>query len=180
MNPVDVESYVRQLDRELRKRFVLDADILEEVHGHLTDAVERGAQRGHSFPSAQAAAIERFGAPALVAAAYAADRSRGLYRCLFIAAIAFGVAIAYVDSRPAWDDTGITAGTMMLVAGVLGLLGPRRPWTWALLIGIWIPAYAVARAPSAGTLAMVLVLAFPFAGAYGGMALRRWSALAVP
>ena len=96
-----------------------------------------------------------------------------LYASLSVVAIAFGIAIAWVDSRPNWNDDGITAGAMMLAAGVLGLIGPRRPWLWALLIGIWIPAHAIARAPSTGALAMLLVLIFPLVGAYIGMAVRR-------
>ena len=180
MTAVDVTSYVGQLDRELRERFVLDADILEEVRDHLADAIERGQQRGLSLSDAQAVAIERFGTPKTIATAYAVDRSRGLYRCLVVAATACGLVIAYVDSRPSWDDTGITAGTMMLVAGVLGLLGPRWPWRWALLIGIWIPAYAVAHTPLIDALAMPIVLLFPLAGAYLGRALRRWSMPVVP
>ncbi|HEX9085788.1 MAG TPA: hypothetical protein VF836_13695, partial [Gemmatimonadaceae bacterium] len=72
-----------------------------------------------------------------------------------------------------WDDTGITAGAMMLVAGILGLAGPRRAWAWALAVGIWIPAYAVVRAQSLATFAMLIVLVFPFVGAYLGVGLRR-------
>jgi hypothetical protein len=174
MSPVDVASYVRQLDRELRRRFVRDTDILEEVRAHLADAVESEQQQGHPPADAQTAAITRFGSATTVAAAYAADRSRLLYRGLLVVAIACGIAIAYVDSRPTWDDTGVTAGAMMLVAGILGLLGPRRPWLWAFLVGIGIPAYAIARAPSLGSLAMLLVLLFPLVGAYAGVAVRRW------
>jgi hypothetical protein len=175
MTPADIESYVRQLDRELRRRFVRDADILEEVRAHLADAVASEQQQGHALADAQATALKRFGSTTTVAAAYAADRSRLLYRGLLVVAIACGIAIAYVDSRPTWDDTGVTAAAMMLVAGILGLLGPRRPWLWALLVGIGIPAYAIARAPSIGSLAMLLVLLFPLVGAYAGMAVRRWS-----
>ena len=175
MTPVDVESYVRQLDSELRRRFVRDPAIIEEVRDHLADAVDHEQRQGRSLGDAQAMALERFGTAALVAAAYAADRSRTLHRCLFAAAIASGLAIAYVDSRPTWDDTGVTAAAMVLVAGSLGLLGARRPWAWALLVGIWIPAWAIARTPAVSMLAMLLVLLFPLAGAYAGMVVRRWA-----
>jgi hypothetical protein len=94
-------------------------------------------------------------------------------RWLLVAAVAVGIAIALVDARPTWDDTGITAAAMTLAAGILGFIGPRRPWVWALGVGIWIPAYAMSRAPSLGTLTMLAILAFPFAGAYLGMMLRR-------
>src|SRR5208282_2665276 len=100
-----------------------------------------------------------------------AGRHRGL---TLEAAVALGIAIAYVDSRPNWDDAGITAGSMLLSAGLMGLIGPQRPWLWALGIGIWIPLHSIARAPTFGSLAgSFLILAFPMAGAYAGMAFRR-------
>ena len=142
MTTMDVESYLRRLDRELRKRFVADASVLEEARAHLADAIERGQARGQSLDAAREEAISRFGAPEIVAAAVAADRSRVLYRAL-------------------------------LVAGALGLMGPRKPWAWALGVGIWIPAWAMVDTPSWHALPMLLVLAFPFTGAYVGMAVRR-------
>jgi hypothetical protein len=180
MKTPDVEAYLRRLDRELRKRFVADARMLEEARGHLADAIERGQARGLSLDAAREEAISRFGAPEVVAAAVAADRSRLLHRALLVAAIVLGVAIAYVDARPGWDDAGISAGAMALVAGGLGLLGPRKPWVWALGVGIWIPAWAFARTPSLHALPILLVLAFPFAGAYLGMAVRRMTTPVAP
>jgi len=93
---------------------------------------------------------------------------------LLTLALAIGLAIAWVDSRPHWDDAGITAGMLLLTAGVLGLISPRRPWLWALCVGIWIPAYLMARTPTIGNFfGGFLILAFPMAGAYAGMAVRR-------
>jgi hypothetical protein len=175
MSPLDSAGYVRQLDRELRRRFARDDDFLEEVRAHLEDASDRGQRTGLPRDEAEALAVQQFGPPALVAAAHAANRYRLMHRGLSIAAVTLGVAIAWVDARPTWDDTGITAGMMLLCATLLGMLGPRRPWLWALLTGIWIPAYAMIRAPGVGKLAMLLVLIFPLAGAYLGRAVRRWS-----
>jgi hypothetical protein len=56
---------------------------------------------------------------------------------------------------------------------VLTVVAPRRPWLWALAIGIWIPAETIMRQHSLGSLMMLLVLAFPFGGAYAGVAVRR-------
>ena len=94
-------------------------------------------------------------------------------RLLFVPAVLVGLGIAYVDSRPTWDDAGVTAFALLLSAGILALISPRRPWLVALAVGIWIPAHAIARQHSLGSLAMVIVLAFPLAGAYAGMAIRR-------
>jgi hypothetical protein len=92
---------------------------------------------------------------------------------LLLSAVAAGLAIAYMDSRPHFDDAGITAGLMLISACLLGLIAPQRPWLWALAVGIWIPAQAMARHPEPKALLMLVVLAFPFAGAYAGMAMRR-------
>lgn len=96
-----------------------------------------------------------------------------LTRIVAVLACLTGLLIAYVDSRPTWDDTGVTAFAMLLSAGIFGMAAPRRPWRWALAVGIWIPLYAFVRHPSTGALAMVVVLIFPLVGAYAGMALRR-------
>jgi hypothetical protein len=94
-------------------------------------------------------------------------------RLVMLAAIAIGLAIAYMDSRPNFDDTGITVGLMIISAALLGVIAPQRPWRWALAIGIWIPAHALVQHPEPKALLMLVVLAFPFAGAYAGMAVRQ-------
>jgi len=73
--------------------------------------------------------------------------ARILETLLLFAAITIGLAIAWLDSGPHWDDAGITAGILLVSAGALGVAGSRRPWLWALGVGIWIPAAMVARAP---------------------------------
>lgn len=94
-------------------------------------------------------------------------------RLLFCAAVAAGLSVAYIDSSPGWDATGITAFSMFIVAAVLGFFAPQRPWLWALGVGIWIPLHAVKASPSLASAAMVIVLLFPLAGAYAGMALHH-------
>lgn len=174
MNGTPVETYLTDLARELRTRGLFEPRIVEEARGHLLDAVEEGRHRGLTLDAAEREALERFGAPGIVAARFDAERHRILNLTLFVVAVALGIAIAYVDSRPTWDDAGITAFSMLLGAGVLGLIGPRRPWLWALGIGIWIPLHGITRAPTLGSLAGgLLILAFPMVGAYAGMALRR-------
>ena len=89
---------------------------------------------------------------------------------LLVVAVALGGLITYVDSRPGWDDTGVTAFTVLVASGVLGFLGPKRPWLWALAIGLWIPLLGIIREQNFGTL---IALAVAFVGAYAGMAIRR-------
>ncbi len=89
---------------------------------------------------------------------------------LFGIAIILGMGIAYIDSRPTWDDTGITALSLLLVCGLAGLLDPRRPWLLALAVGIWIPAGGILLNHNFGGL---LALVFAFAGVYGGVLIHR-------
>ncbi|HVZ49144.1 MAG TPA: hypothetical protein VG916_10195 [Gemmatimonadaceae bacterium] len=83
---------------------------------------------------------------------------------------AAGVAVAWIDSRPRWDDTGVTVGLLVLLAATCGMLVPRHAWRWALAVGLWIPLHAIV---TRGDFLMLVVLAFPFIGAYVGAAARR-------
>lgn len=87
-----------------------------------------------------------------------------------VPAAAIGLAVAWVDSRPSWDDTGVTAGALALSAAVFAALSPSRPWRWALLVGAWIPALALARGQGPAAL---LALAAAAVGAYAGSGARR-------
>ena len=89
---------------------------------------------------------------------------------LWTLAIALGTSIAYVDSRPTWDDAGVTAMALFLIAAAFGFAGPRRPWIWATALGVWIPLLGVLGSGNYGSLLALLVA---FAGAYGGMLLRK-------
>ncbi|HMC55609.1 MAG TPA: hypothetical protein VKH19_10585 [Gemmatimonadaceae bacterium] len=58
-----------------------------------------------------------------------------------IVGLMVGSALAYVDSRPAWDDTGITVGALVLAAGLLGAWRPRSWFITGLLTGLPIPIF---------------------------------------
>jgi hypothetical protein len=92
---------------------------------------------------------------------------------LLIAALAFGFLVTYVDSRPNWDDTGVTAAAILLSCGLLGAAGPRQPWLWALAVGLWIPILGIVRTQNYASL---LALGVAFIGAFAGMGLRRLAA----
>jgi hypothetical protein len=89
---------------------------------------------------------------------------------LLSAATVAGLTIAWVDSRPTWDDTGVTAGALLLTSALFGAVGPRTPWLWAIAIGAWIPMHGIVRD---GNWTTLLVLGITFTGAYIGAALRR-------
>ena len=85
---------------------------------------------------------------------------------LLAAALGAGLFIAWIDSRPGWDDTGITAGLLCAVAAMLGTASPRRPWVWGCAVGGWIPLGGLfMRGDPATLLALVAALAGAFAGA---------------
>jgi hypothetical protein len=91
--------------------------------------------------------------------------------CALIAiSIAVGVLIAYVDSRPNWDDTGITALAIFAACFLFATFDPVRPWLWALCVGVWIPLAGIIFSHNFGSL---LALAFAVGGAYSGTAFRR-------
>ena len=94
-----------------------------------------------------------------------------MQKVLLVVALALGGLVTYVDSRPTWDDTGVTAAALLVISGVLGFLGPNRPWLWALAVGLWIPLLGVARTGNYWAMSALVVA---FAGAYGGMAIRTW------
>ena len=54
-----------------------------------------------------------------------------------------GVLIAWIDSSPGWDDTGISAFLIFLAGGVISFFAGQKPLLIALATGIWIPVAAV-------------------------------------
>lgn len=88
-------------------------------------------------------------------------------RVLLLVALILGALIAWVDSRPTWDDTGITAGVLLLISAGFGAARPRFAWLWALALGAWIPIVNIVIARNFGA---ILALGIAFIGAYLGVA----------
>lgn len=93
---------------------------------------------------------------------------KGLQITLLVALV-FGWGLAYVDSRPNWDDTGVLALGIFLTCGILGAVFRDRPWSWAILVGIWIPGYQIFFNRN---LESLLALAIAFGAAYLGAFFR--------
>jgi hypothetical protein len=91
-------------------------------------------------------------------------------RTLAVLALAAGILIALVDSRPGWDSTEITAGALLLAAGAAAFEAGDRPWLWALLIGLPTPIIETIGSGNAGS---ILAMGFATAGAAIGWTLRR-------
>ena len=69
-------------------------------------------------------------------------RNKYTFVVLACAAIV-GTAIGYLDSRPTWDDTGITVGAIFLAAAILAALRPRSAWLAGFLVGFPVLAFNV-------------------------------------
>lgn len=93
---------------------------------------------------------------------------RSRFWMLLAAAVLAGLAIAWLDSRPGWDDTGISAGLIVAATVVCGWIAPR-PWAFAIAVAGWIPLLDIARDRNFSSL---LALAIGFVGAYIGAAGR--------
>jgi hypothetical protein len=64
-------------------------------------------------------------------------------RFIFIVTFVMGLLISCIDSRPGWDDSGISASMVFGISALAAFLSPERPWVWALITGIWIPLYGI-------------------------------------
>jgi hypothetical protein len=89
-------------------------------------------------------------------------------------AVAAGLAIAWVDSRPGFDATGMTVTALVLAASLAVIIGGIRTFGWALVLGclagVWVALLELRGAPGAASLA---ALVFALAGALGGAAALR-------
>lgn len=164
-----IKAYLRLLERELRLRGLFNPATLAEVESHLLDARDQGIKEGLDPQTAQLQALDRFGSARLIAGRFAFERSSMKQKLLLVAAVIFGLLVAYVDSRPTWNDTGITVFALLIGSGIIGLLAQKRPWLFALGIGLWLPLWYILTTHN---LSMLIVLAFPFVGVYTGWALQ--------
>lgn len=164
-----VQTYLQKLKYQLWLRGLADADTLAEIESHLLESIEANLHRGLNTEAAEIEALERFGSAKTVASTFEKERKDVMQNILLAVAVLAGLFSAYVDSRPTWDDTGIIAGGLLLISGLLTLLGHRKPWLIALAVGIWIPLHDIYLTHD---LRMLLVLLFPLVGAYGGWLVR--------
>ena len=81
-----------------------------------------------------------------------------------------GTGIGYVDSRPTWDDTGITVGAVFVSAAVLATIRPRSGWLAGLAVGLPVLIFDVVLHGHYGAAAAVVVA---LVGAGAGMLVGR-------
>jgi hypothetical protein len=91
-----------------------------------------------------------------------------------VVSVGCGIGIALFDSRPGYDDTGITAGLLAIAALIAVVIEGSgrvvRVVAIAVLVGIWIPILEVA-AP--GTYGPLLAFVFSAVGAFIGWVVVR-------
>ncbi len=171
-----IQTYLRKLEWHLWLRGLTDADALAEIESHLLESVEAGLRQGLRAEEAEEQALARFGSVKIMVQTFERERKIWMQKILLALAIMMGLFIAFVDSRPTWDDTGITAGMMLLSSGLLTLLGYRRPWLIALAISLWTPLYETYLSRDfhfPGVIFLpVFVLFIALVGAYMGWAAR--------
>ncbi len=165
-----IERYLGDLERHLWWRGLADSRNIEEIASHLYENVDHGLASGLGLDEAQAQAIRNFGQPRRIANLYAQERLSLMQKIYLATGLAGGIFLAYIDSLPGWDDTGIVAFGLLLLSGILALLGSRRPWLLALATGLWIPLHEILFSHNVGSL---LALAFAFTGAYAGWLANR-------
>lgn len=164
-----ITSYLKSLEREMKKNGIFHPDTLVEIESHLLDSVDANLHRGLNQAEAEEKALQRFGSIKIVLSSFKKERLTTMQKILIgIAAIA-GLFSLYVDTRPDWDDTGVLAFGILLVCGLLALFGFQRPWLLALAVGAWIPLYGILITHN---YASILALIIAFIGAYAGWAFR--------
>jgi hypothetical protein len=89
---------------------------------------------------------------------------------LLLVALALGAATGWADSRPGWEDTGVTDRANPRFSEWLGLAWPSAAWLWALAVGGWVPLLEL---PRDGNPAALMALVIAFMGALAGALLRR-------
>jgi hypothetical protein len=89
---------------------------------------------------------------------------------VILIAIAIGCVLGYVDSRPGWDDTGVTAGAVLISAAALALARPRAAAPVGVLVGLPVVLFDTILHGGYGSL---LAFAFSMAGAALGYGVGR-------
>ena len=96
----------------------------------------------------------------------------------YVLAALAGVGTGWVDV--AIDDLLFTALLVLMACMLLGLLRPRWPWRWVMVVAVFIPltelaAYVIMTVkPTRGQVFGSFLSALPvMAGAFGGAVMRR-------
>lgn len=177
MTTKSIDAYLVKLAQALRTEGIAPDRLVCEAREHLLDSARGHVQAGVAEEEACCRAIARFGEPQLIARALAEGPYRRPNADSIALAALWGVVMMLIDAAPNWDDTGVTAGALILSGAAAGYSSPRHVIPLALALGACIALRQFMLAQddipfaAAGALA---VLVFPVAGAMVGRALRLY------
>ncbi len=96
----------------------------------------------------------------------------------YVLAALFGIGTGWVDVLV--NDLLFTALQVLMACMLLGLLRPRWPWRWVIVVSVFVPLTELAAfvimtvKPTRGQVFGSFLTALPgMAGAYGGAVMRR-------
>jgi len=96
----------------------------------------------------------------------------------YLLAVLSGVLAGWVDIKV--GDLLLTAMIVLAACMLLGILSPRRPWRWVLLVGLFVPVvewlayYFLSQKPERAQIYESFLAFVPgIAGAFGGSAGRN-------
>ncbi len=99
---------------------------------------------------------------------------------LFLLTLFLGYVVGWWDVRV--TEVSVTVLLLITLGLFAGFQQPNRAWLSALLLGIWVPLFAllgatlkVTNPTSVELVTSVLALVFAFIGAYAGVLLRRFA-----
>jgi hypothetical protein len=95
----------------------------------------------------------------------------------YLLAVSAGVLAGWLDIKV--GDLLVTATVVLVANMVLGLLSPRSPWRWVLLVGVFVPVvewlayYFLSEKPTRAQIYESFLAFVPgIAGAFGGSVMR--------
>ncbi len=101
------------------------------------------------------------------------DRKSGADGFYYLLAAASGVLAGWLDIKI--GDLLLTAMVVLVANMLLGILSPRKPWRWVLLVGIFVPLmewlayFFLAEKPQRAQIYESFLAFVPgIAGAFGG------------
>jgi hypothetical protein len=83
-----------------------------------------------------------------------------------------GVVIGRLDSSSGWDDTGVTAGLLVVAAAASTLVAGRFPWLLAITTGMFVPLFELPGSAGGGALVAFLFSGIGAAIGWGARLLR--------
>ena len=98
-------------------------------------------------------------------------RDRARLAALVLISLVAEVLIGRLDASASWDDTAVTAGPLVISAGVASFVGRRLPRLFAVTTGMSVPLSDLPRLAGRGALAALPVSSI--GAALGWLAARQ-------